>query len=160
MRILFKAVEREVVATEFMRRCPKAADVEFDSHEDSEYMDQVLGFCAAYSMNQSRRPARRKATEAIGVGVSAAGGIATATGVGAVVGVPLAAVGLIIGMETTVEEMIRAAWRAARGTKGVARHEVATLLWLNGAVGHARSIEFMVQIGIAAGGAAGAVGGR
>ncbi|MEN9797273.1 MAG: hypothetical protein RL653_969 [Pseudomonadota bacterium] len=149
VRILFKAVDRQVVASEFMSRYPEApASVEFDSYDDTPYMDQVLGFVAAYALNQSRRLARRKATEAIGAGVSAAGGIATATGVGAAVGAPLLAVGLLIGMETTVEELVRAAWKAAHGTKGVARHEAATLLWLNGAAGHAPSIEFMAMMGM------------
>jgi hypothetical protein len=148
LRVMFKAGNRLAIAQKYAAMFPERDGGDFVERDDPEYMNQVLGFVAAYACDQMRRLQRRKATEAAGAGLSAAGAVATATGVGAVVGIPLTGVGLVIGMETTMEEMVRWAWKKAWGTKGVARHEAATLLWLNGAANHRPTIDFMVEMGM------------
>ena len=147
VRVMFRAADRSVVAEIYASRYPENADGDFESHSTQD-MDAVLGFVAAYAINQARRLGRRKATEAMGAGMSAVGGALTLTGPGAIVGVPMAAVGLAMGLEITAEELIRSVWKRAWGTRGVARHEAATLLWLSGAQNHRPTIDFMVDMGM------------
>ena len=154
LRMAFKAANREVVAMTYARQFAGRNHGDFerteasDQFSEDEYYNDVLGFVANYAAGQAATLQRRKATETTGAALSAVGGILTATGLGAVAGIPIGAAGMLVGLAGLGEKLGRLAWKSYNGTKGVDRHEAATLLWINGGAGHPPTIQFMVDMGM------------